>query len=507
MHVLLLTFTLTAIQSATAPALPPPEIKPHAAPTKLTPPSRSDLARAYLRFEEAFALHPMSGEPLRELNRAFDRATVSFFLGNRGEALRTIDDATYSLVQGDALAPDRTLMSLVARFDPPTASVVRNTTALRATIEPLYLIPSDASRPRPLRLSLVSPFESGMELARLDVTDWRPDGPPVEFRVSIPELAPESYALVAGIHEEAVPTSIARWDATLEDVATQRTSNEARAAKLAPVGPPMEAALAAFRSRNAVLARWDAPERTAFLQWTREELLRELVTELKALEEGRDPYRRRAGDLWRTVRVGKDGLPVRIFAPPAACTDTRVPLVIALHGAGGDENMFFDGLGAGKIVELAKARGFVVAAPLLGFAGLSGEAFDVLVGELAFDYAIDPDRIHVVGHSMGAGAACGLAARRRERIASVACFAGGSAPKDGAMAPTRIWAGELDPLAKPEGLVKLAEKARALSAPVECTVVPDYGHTLVVGARLGEALDWLLGHRLGARTEESVPKK
>ena len=41
----------------------------------------------------------------------------------------------------------------------------------------------------------------------------------------------------------------------------------------------------------------------------------------------------------------------------------------------------------------------------------------------------------------------------------------------------------------------MADTVRQSGLPVEYTLVEGYGHTLVVGARLREAVSWLLAHR------------
>ncbi|MBK7877404.1 MAG: dienelactone hydrolase family protein [Planctomycetes bacterium] len=502
-----------------APTAPPPVQSPATAPaeSKVPKPTRADLARSYLRFEELWKRFPPPAERLADAQRAFDQATMAFFVGNTAGALRTIDGLALELLPPEMRAPAQQL-ALRARFDPPVGrwTVDANGAAptelrVRVRIDALYAIPGEETRPRSLRVQMISPGELNKVVAEWETSEWSP-GAPLEHELVLQKPVPFGYSVSVLLDgQRKLSTQAGSWRVLQRSLDDARQANaaelDALATKLEAEDPVLAAALAACRARNALLV--DAPSETASAQFLArpEDLAFAVEAELTALKDGRDPYRRRAGDLWRTVCAGKNGLPVRVFAPPAACTDAKAPLVIALHGAGGDENMFFEGYGAGKIVELAKAQGFVVAAPLVGFGGLSGDAFDALVTELVYDYAIDPERVYVVGHSMGAGAACGLAASRRERIAAVACFAGGSAPKDRKMAPTRIWAGELDPLAKPEGLMKMVEKARAEGAPIQGEVVPDHGHTLVVGARLAQAVDWLLERRLAPPPSADGAKK
>ena len=58
------------------------------------------------------------------------------------------------------------------------------------------------------------------------------------------------------------------------------------------------------------------------------------------------------------------------YGPRGAAKGKPLPLVIALHGAGGSENMFFDAYGNGKIVDLCRKRGWLLVAPRLSFFGL-----------------------------------------------------------------------------------------------------------------------------------------
>ena len=59
----------------------------------------------------------------------------------------------------------------------------------------------------------------------------------------------------------------------------------------------------------------------------------DLAGEIEALEEGRDPYARRPGHLWRILEVGRRRVPARIYVPGAVKAGRPLPLVVALHGA------------------------------------------------------------------------------------------------------------------------------------------------------------------------------
>ncbi len=132
----------------------------------------------------------------------------------------------------------------------------------------------------------------------------------------------------------------------------------------------------------------------------------------------------KAGQSWLRIAAGATKETVRIFVPDKLAKDRPVPLVVALHGTGGSENMFFDGYGNGKIVRLCQERGWILVAPRLSpfAAPLKTEE---LVGELAKRWPIDTKRVFLVGHSMGAMQAVQIAQRIPKQVAGVAALGGG----------------------------------------------------------------------------------
>src|SRR5262245_24250205 len=77
------------------------------------------------------------------------------------------------------------------------------------------------------------------------------------------------------------------------------------------------------------------------------------------------------GQFWLSVPLdAKKTAPVRIFVPKGLDPKKPVP-VVALHGAGGSENLFFEGYGAGQIVKECQKRGWVLIATRGGL-GLGG---------------------------------------------------------------------------------------------------------------------------------------
>ena len=162
--------------------------------------------------------------------------------------------------------------------------------------------------------------------------------------------------------------------------------------------------------------------------------------------------------------------------------------------------MFLEGYGVGMIKRIADKHGVLIASPSTNKFGGNPAHFDKLLASLNSEYKIDPQRIYVLGHSMGAGATAALARALPDKIAAACCVAGGGGyqGKNG-IPPLLAIVAEVDGVIPPAGLIAAAEKAKEAGAPVELLEMPGFGHTLVVGSTLERAVDWLLGHKLAPK--------
>ena len=102
------------------------------------------------------------------------------------------------------------------------------------------------------------------------------------------------------------------------------------------------------------------------------------------------------------------------FPPDLAETPT---VVIALHGAGGSESLFFEGYGRGKAALAALQRGWIFVSPRA----------TATAGAAALDWLrdvrkINPQRVIVMGHSMGASLAL-QSGKMNPRPSAVVLFA------------------------------------------------------------------------------------
>ncbi|HRH40264.1 MAG TPA: hypothetical protein PKY82_01375 [Pyrinomonadaceae bacterium] len=117
----------------------------------------------------------------------------------------------------------------------------------------------------------------------------------------------------------------------------------------------------------------------------------------------------------------------RILIPTNYDGKRETPLLIALHGAGGSENLFFDSYGNGKTVRLCEKRGWFLVAPR-NF-GFSAEKLDEFIENLTKLYKIDRTKIFLIGHSLGSIQSLMLAVTKPKTFAGVALISTGGAPK------------------------------------------------------------------------------
>lgn len=202
----------------------------------------------------------------------------------------------------------------------------------------------------------------------------------------------------------------------------------------------------------------------------------------------------RPGEFHLRVPTAGDSFRIRLLVPPAA--EASPPLVLALHGAGGSENLFFDGYGDGEIVRQCRQRGFYLCAVRAGFGGLDLPA---LIDALGERYRFDRGRVLLVGHSMGAAMAVAAAGAHPERYAAVAALGGGGRLNGGEalrQLPFFVATGSRDFLRG--AAAELQSRLQALQVPCEWREYPGVEHLSVVQFALPDvflAFDRVLARR------------
>lgn len=187
---------------------------------------------------------------------------------------------------------------------------------------------------------------------------------------------------------------------------------------------------------------------------------------------------------WQVLTDGKAEQVVRMHVP--VTIPDKPTLIFAFHGAGGSENMFFETYGAGRLIELAKARNWFVVCPRQPLTGLSLSAAAMLP-MIETELGVSFDRVFFVGHSMGAAQAIEQLSKSQDRITAVAAIGGGGNPKRTEALekfPCYVAAGERD-FGK-EGAKRLAYSLKVFGGQVKYSEFPDVEHLTIVQACLDE---------------------
>ncbi|MBL9118347.1 MAG: hypothetical protein JNL80_00355 [Phycisphaerae bacterium] len=453
------------------------------------PVTREEMARAYLGFDRVATerLPSWTTERREEVNHAFDAVTMLFFGADMARAMEKLNALTVSIAAANPEEERRIGAVLAGRWEITPRWMLKGS-------EPIVELVDRRGR-----------REGANELRQRVVV--RSDAMAASWSVDVPvtavgtcsirlgdgpDLPSGSYRFILRCEGTSFERPIGRIAVLGEhpDAIAKRFGAELDA--LEKSGAGRERDRATLASRLKLLTSTPSNSRSSQFLADPAQLVRELAEELAAVGRGDSPWQGRRGDFWRTIRAVAADVPCRVYVPESLTKESRPALLIALHGAGGDESMFMDGYGGGQLKGLAAKYGFVVVAPATTSFALTPVVFESIVEEMTFCAGIDPDRVFLLGHSMGAGAAGSITELRPGRVAAVAMLAGMGGTPDTSWPPTMIVAGGLDPLFPIARMQASAEQGKAAGATVRFVASPHDGHTLVVTAMLPSVVEWMM---------------
>jgi poly(3-hydroxybutyrate) depolymerase len=234
---------------------------------------------------------------------------------------------------------------------------------------------------------------------------------------------------------------------------------------------------------------------------------------LDSLDAGKDPFAGKHGDSRHAYRSAVDNTlqPYRLFIPQSYDAAKPTPLLIALHGMGGDENTFFDSdlYANGLLKREAERVGFIVACPKgrdsasMYRGDAEQDSLDVMA-DVQRSYRIDSTRIYLMGHSMGGYGTWSIAMNHPDLFAALGPISGGGSPDGMAKIrhiPEYVTHGDDDrtvPVTQSRGMVEAGRKAGADIVYVE---VPGGSHTSVAAPAIAPMLDFFAKQRKPAQPQ------
>ena len=232
------------------------------------------------------------------------------------------------------------------------------------------------------------------------------------------------------------------------------------------------------------------------------------TTLVTALKEGQDPLATARGDIAMAYRSGFDGklVPYRIYVPTNYDKSKKYPLVVLLHGAGGDETNFVEAYN-GLWPKLAEQRGYILASvngrgPLSGYRRDTGGEQDVLdvLDLMKSHFNIDPAGVYLGGHSMGGAGTWLIGMKYQDRFAGLIPIAGSSGlvvpsleaeTKLPRKMPIMIVCGVKDALVPVAGCRTAATKSKELNLPVKYAEYAEGDHLSVAVMSIPDIFNWL----------------
>ena len=475
------------------------------------------LSVGYRTLKNSVSLSP---EKKKEIEAIEAQARQASNEGKYGDALRYYHQAM-TLLRGQTWTPARALgLALQLKpeqliFDPGDAVRLKLTQSF-ALVEP---VEGKLAGKLVIARAQSNPPQEIAELRKLG--EVAPDftASPLALEARLPDLADGNYQLVVtltpSVGEPVVKTTTVRIARGFNArAATLKTRAAELAAKLEKENrADLRRALAPVEYTTVFIARVNSGD----FPLQRADLDGELATSealLAQIAKGENPLKTRRGDIhWAYLSmVDKSIQPYRLFVPSAYDAKKKYPLVVALHGMGGDENSYFAGYENGVIKREAEARGYLVVcpkgrAPTSMYLGSAEQDVLDVIAEMKREYAIDEDRIYLTGHSMGGYGTWSIAVNHPRMFAAIAPFAGGGMPmtfakiKAIAHVPEIVVHGNADPTVSVDESRRMVKAAEAAGAKVKYIEVEGGNHSNIVVPHMKDIFDWFDAHRRQPRSE------
>ncbi len=445
-------------------------------------------------------------EQRAEADRLETMARESAAAGRYGEAMKNLTHGI-AVVRGTEWTPMTALgAALTMKLD---HVVLEPSSAVKVTLGQLFPLDQPVEGKLSGTISLL-PIAGGDPLKVLRPLDAMAGDftAPVTLDVSLPDVADGNYRIAVSLAEPS-GKPIAKNAAVRIEKGLSKRATADRAAMRAlgsKQNDALRAAMPSIEYRISLVdlanAREVNVERVDF-----DAELKDAEGMLAAEKEGRDPFAARRGDFRKAYRSKVDDTlqPYRIFVPATYDGSKPYPLVVALHGMGGDENSYFDSraYGTGAFTKEAERRGYIAVCPkgrnpASMYAGSAETDVLDVIAEVRRAYRIDPGRIYLTGHSMGGFGTWSVAMSHPELFAAIAPISGGGNPAGMAKIakiPELVVHGDDDKTVPVERSRNMVAAAKALGVEIKYVEIAGGDHITVAARTFTDVFDWFDAHK------------
>ncbi|MBM4069152.1 MAG: poly(3-hydroxybutyrate) depolymerase [Planctomycetes bacterium] len=239
---------------------------------------------------------------------------------------------------------------------------------------------------------------------------------------------------------------------------------------------------------------------------------------------GKSPRERIQKRTYEFKEAGQE-MEYALFVPSKYDRERPSPLMVALHGLGSNPQQIMRYRG---LVDLAEKHGYIVVAPMgynsRGWYGSRGpkskKSKPENLGELSEkdvmnvlaivrkEFKIDPDRIYLMGHSMGGGGTWHLGLKHPDLWAGLAPIAPAIFRDPSAVAkikhiPVILVQGDQDKLCSVEGARRWAVEMKKLSMTHRYIEVAGGGHVDVAFQKMPDIFDFFNKHRRNGKNGQA----
>lgn len=425
---------------------------------------------------------PLSPEQREQAAALGEQAQAAAREGKFGDALRHLHHGT-AVMQGVPWTPEVELAAaLMAKVDDAIADPGQK---LHLILTPLYKPSQPVTAGLKLMLRPASPGAEPIPLA-VDLK-IKSDGLPARIAVQLPAASPGNYDLLANLGDAKLSSQRKAVPIRLETLSAPAAQLKTRLEKLS--NPTAAYALTLYANAESGKAN---PHRTEFAK-----SFEEANKILDAVAAGKDPFANKTGDLKKAYLSAVDQTlqPYRLFVPANYDPAKATPLVIALHGMGGDENSMFDSYGGtGALKKEAEKQGFLIACPKgretasMYRGSAEQDVLDVLA-EVRKDYKVDAKRVYMMGHSMGGYGTWSIAMKHPDTFAALGPIAGGGDPRGMERIktiPHFVVHGDNDKTVPVTQSRLMVEAGRKLGMKIEFVEVPNGSHVDIAVPNFGK---------------------
>jgi len=456
------------------------------------------VLRTSVTYNTQKATLPLTDDQRRQADELAREAQQATQAGKHGEAMRSLHHGLAMMRNVPWTPALEFATSLQGKLD---HAIVEPGAQVRVTLTPLYATSGAAGTKLSASLFLIPVKKDDAALKPLGApAAVDPTAGPFTMRATLPKAPAGDYTIEVRLTGDSEPAAAARGAFVkslplhIDLLADSVQQLRARLAKA-----PKKDGLATAEYAIALYERADSgdlnPARVNF----REEFGAANAI-LGALDAGKDPFAGKRGDGRRAYRSAVDDTlqPYRLFIPESYDASKPAPLLVALHGMGGDENSMFDSYGSGLLKREAERVGFIVACPkgrdpASMYRGTAEKDVLDVMAEVQRTYRIDPSRIYLMGHSMGAYGTWAIAMNQPDLFAALGPISGGCNTSGMAKIrhiPEYVVHGDDDrtvAVIQSRNMVEAGKKAGAEIVYVE---VPGGSHTGVAAPAFASMLDF-----------------